>query len=474
MPNPAMNDPALAVRALEGLLASAGMAGAARMTPGAVAFGTRFHAAEAAGAALAATGIAAAEIQARGTGHVAPVSVELRHAELSLISFALQRFLDPDKAPAARLAPEERTAVAGFHPTADGRTVYLHAGFPHNTRLLLDLLGVADEREQVRTAVARWTGQALKDAVAERGLCGAMVRTPEEWDASAAGRLLAARPVVDIVQLGDSAPEPLPAGDRPLSGIRVLDLTRVLAGPTCARTLAMYGADAMRIGAEHLPSVPAFVVDTGLGKRAAFLDLTRADDNARLNDLVGEADVFSQGYRTGALERHGFGVMDVVRRHPGIVYVSINCYGHEGAWRARPGWEQLAQTVTGMAHLHGLSRHGTAARPELQPAAVTDYTTGYLAAFGVLAALRRRAEHGGSYWVRVSLARTGMWVRSLGLRDGGFDPAPPAEEELERLRIDTDTAWGRLQHLAAPVAIDGVDVGWTRPPCPLGSCAPRW
>ena len=387
----------------------------------------------------------------------------------------MQRFLDPARAPETRLAPEQRTAVAGFHPTLDGRMVYLHAGFPHNTRGLLELLGVADERAAVQAAVASRTGRELEDAIARAGLCGGLVRDAREWDASDAGIALAARPVVDVVQVGDSPPIPFPESpDQPLSGIRVLDLTRVLAGPTCARTLAMYGADALRVGAAHLPSIPMFVTDTGLGKRSTFIDLKTQPGCATLRRLIGEADVFSQGYRSGALERLGFGVTDVVRARPGIVYVSINCYGHEGAWRTRPGWEQLAQTVTGVAHAHGLDVHGAPDRPELLPAAVTDYTTGYLAAFGVMVALLRRAQYGGSFWVRVSLARTAMWLRGLGLAEHLPDVTPLGDAELDAMRVRIDTAWGPLEHLRAPVALSNVAVGWRSPPVPLGTHAPEF
>jgi crotonobetainyl-CoA:carnitine CoA-transferase CaiB-like acyl-CoA transferase len=457
------------------LLAETDIAADASLGTGARLTRTRFRAAEAAGAALAAGGLVAARIGEMRNGRRPVVSVDSRHAEASLVSFALQRFADPARAPAARLAPEQRTAAAGFHAAADGRIVYLHSGFPHNTRGLLGLLGVPDEREAVVRAIASRPAQDWEDAIAARGLCGARVRTASEWDASAPGRLLAARPVVDVIQVGDAPVAPWRGrAGRPLAGVRVLDLTRVLAGPTCARTLALYGADALRIGAEHLPSIPLFVADTGLGKRAAFVDLTTAPGRAALDALVADCDVFSQGYRSGALERLGYGVADVVRRRPGIVYVSINCYGHEGDWRPRPGWEQLAQTVTGIAHQHGLDVHGVRDRPELQPAAVTDYTTGYLGALGALIALERRARLGGSYWVRVSLARTGMWIRSLGLLDALPESAALGEDEWARWHGRCDTAWGPLEYLKAPVAFDGEPLDWATPPVPLGTHPPRF
>ena len=253
--------------------------------------------------------------------------------------------------------------------------------------------------------------------------------------------------------------------------MRVLDLTRVLAGPTCARTLAAFGADALRVGAPDLPTIPLFVADTGFGKRACHLDLRNRNDSAALQDLVRSCDVFSQGYRTGAMERLGFSPSTVAALRPGAIYVSINCYGHEGAWRQRPGWEQLAQTVTGMASVHGADT--TDGAPNLLPAAVNDYTTGYLAAFGALVALQRRARAGGSYWVRVSLARTAVWIRSLGLHRA-VEASPFQPSELDRLRASMDTAWSRATYLRHGADIDGVEVGWRQPPCPLGTCEPAF
>jgi len=469
-----MSQSILASRALDGLLSSLGLSGSATIAASAPLYRTRFAVADAAAAALAATGVVAAEL----AGSRGAVRVDRRRAEASLLSFALQRFADPARAPEQRLAPEQRSPVAGFHTTRDGRTVYLHAGFPHNTRGLLDLLGVDERRDAVVAAVARRDARELEDAIGAAGLCGAMVRTPSEWDACDAGRTLAARPVVEIVQVGDSPPQPLPiGGGRPLDGVRVLDLTRVLAGPTCARTLALYGADALRVGARDLPSIPLFVADTGLGKRATFIDLKSEPGRAALMALVARCDVFSQGYRSGALERLGFGVADVVARRPGVVYVSINCYGHEGAWRARPGWEQLAQTVTGMAYTHGRDLHGDLpgeGTAELLPAAVNDYTTGYLAAYGAMVALLRRAQFGGSYWVRVSLARTAMWVRGLGVAAALPEPVALADAELASMRRQIDTAWGPLEHLQPAVSVDGVSVGWQSPPVPLGTHPPAF
>lgn len=456
-------DPAVAQTALGQLLAAGGVRGQASFGDAPGALETRFRVAEGVTAALGAGGVAAASIAAmRGQGGGA-VSVGSRHAEETLRSYSHLHFADPEFADGFG---RDRPVQPGYHPTADGEWFFLHPAFPHNTAGLMELLDVT-EPDALPAAVGRWKGIELETAVAERGLCSALARTGDEWDASLAGQVLNTRPVVDIVQVGDSDPIDFPSvGERPLSGINVLDLTRILAGPTCARTLASFGATATRIGAEHLPSIPLFIVDTGFGKRSRFVDLRQRAGQDTLRSLLADADVFSQGYRTGAMERLGFGVSDVVGMKPGIVYVSINCYGHEGSWRTRPGWEQLAQTVTGMGRAHG--DHVNDGVPQLQPAAVTDYTTGYLAAYGAMVALARRAEFGGSYWVRVSLSRTGVWYRKLGLRDeAGAEPAE--QSEIDSFRTVTPTAWGDVHHLRPAVTIDGVDVGWHQPPVPLGS-----
>ena len=433
---------------------------------------TPFRAAEAAAAALAAGADVARTLAEAAGAKPGQVALDSRHVEASLLSFAHLRFEDPARGLGPRIAGEERTAAAGFYPAKQDRWVYLHSGFPHNTQGLLDLLEVADDRRAVARAIRRWRAEDLEAAIAEAGLCGAMVRSAAEWDASNAGTLLASRPVVEVIQVGDSPPEPLP-GDprRPLRGLKVLDLTRILAGPTCARTLASYGAEALRVGADHLPSVPLFVVDTGFGKRACSLDLGRPRDTATLKRLVRHADVFSQGYRTGAMDRRGFGLPDVLSARPGIVYVSINCYGHEGEWRERPGWEQLAQTVTGMAARQG--GYLNLPEPTLLPAAVNDYVTGYLAALGTLVALERRARVGGSYWVRVSLARTAMWVRALGERPART-ATPLAPREVAAFSAQTGSAWGPLSHLRPAVTLSNAEVGWDRPPSPLGSDKARF
>lgn len=434
---------------------------------------TRFYADEAAAAAIAAGATVAADIWTLRSGKKQSVTVNTREAAASLVSFLHQKFEDASRAPDPRgQAAAAGTAANGFYKARDGRFVYLHPSFPESTKRLLKVLDCADTRDDVAATMLKWDALDFENAVAAAGACAGMARTPEEWDASEQGRVLASRPVVEVVKIGDSAPEPFAAGgDAPLSGVRVLDLTRVLAGPTCARTLAQYGADAMVISSPNLPSVPYFVTDTGHGKRAAFVDLQTDHGRAVLRELARAGDVFSQGYRQGALERHGFGPVKLAILRPGIIVTAINCYGHEGPWRGRPGWEQLGQTVTGMAVVHGGDKG-----PELQPGAVTDYSTGFLAAFGTMLALQRRALYGGSYLVRVSLAQTAVWIRGLGLADATRLTGGRAlsAEEIAGWSIRSETGFGGMTHLRPPVTMSATPARWRRGVVPLGTDAAAW
>ncbi len=433
---------------------------------------TRFYADEVAAAAIAAGAVIAADIWTLRSGEGQEVAVGTREAGAALVGFLHQRFDDAEPADAIRRQVESRrTAADGFQKTRDERYIYLHPSFPEGTRRLLRVLDCADEPDAVKAAVARWRGVDLENAVAAAGACAALARTPDEWDHSEQGRVVAGQPIAEIIKIGDSAPEPFGnGGDAPLSNIRVLDLTRILAGPTCARTLAHYGADAMVISSPNLPSFLFCVADTGHGKFAAFADLTTPGGRRALQDLVRESDVLSQSYRQGALERHGFGPAELARMRPGIICTAINCYGHEGPWRGRPGWEQLAQTATGLAVVQGGDR------PELLPGAVTDYTTGFLAAFGTLVALHRRALYGGSYLVRVSLAQTATWLRGFGLsgEERLASATASSEDEISSFSIHSETGFGGMTHLRPPVQMSATPPRWRRGVVPLGTDEPLW
>jgi crotonobetainyl-CoA:carnitine CoA-transferase CaiB-like acyl-CoA transferase len=304
-----------------------------------------------------------------------------------------------------------------------------------------------------------------------------MARTQAEWARHPQGAAVAALPLMEIMRIGDSAPEPLPDGDRPLSGIRVLDLTRVLAGPTCARTLAEHGADVLKITGPHLPSLGYQELDTGHGKLSAELDLRAPGDLDILRGLVRKADVFSQGYRPGTLANRGLSPEELAAIRPGLVYVSLSAFGHAGLWASRRGFDTVVQTVSGITIRQAECFPEDSPGPQFYPVSAIDYCTGYLMAFGAMVALARRTQEGGSWLVRISLAQVGKWIVDLGEVPAVTLKGVPAEftaSELERWSMVSETPSGRLRHLKPAVQLSETPPYWARPSVPLGYHRPVW
>ena len=432
---------------------------------------TRFKLAETAAGVLGAIGVAAGEIWKLRGGDDQVVSVDVNHVAAALNSFRYHRIVDRMD-PAERFSAAAQTGTTAIYATKDGRFFHTHGSF--DAPGMCAELGVVDPTpEKMAAAVGQWNGLELEQHLEMLGRCGAMVRSADEWAQHPHGQALAEVPVLEVLRVGDSDPEPFEPAERPLSGLRVLDLTRVLAGPTCARTLAEHGADVLKIGAAHLPTIEAFDLDTCLGKRWANLNLKEDDARATLNKLAAEADVFSEGFRPGVMSRFGFSPEALHELRPGIIAVSINCYGHTGPFAHRPGWEQLGQSVSGMAYEEGSNG---ADIPRLVPAAACDYTTGYLAALGVLAALLRRAQAGGSYHVRVSLARTGMWYMQQP-RVAPSTSLPeeiPTREEMSQFTGESTTYAGVLKHLTPVVQMSNTPTRWACGSPEPGSATAAW
>src|SRR5467141_1185498 len=368
---------------------------------------TPFRIGETSAAALAAVGLAVSELWELRTGRRQEVAVDTRQATASLRS---THYMKMDGAPVST----ERNTVMGTYPAKNGRWSYLHCNFPNHRAAALGVLGVPEDREAVRKAVADWDALELEEAIIAAKGAGGMVRTMDEWARHPQAAAIASLPLMEIVKIGDSPPEKLPDGDRPLSGIRVLDLTRVLAGPTCARTLAEHGADVLKITAAHLPNLGYQEFDTGHGKLSAHLDLRERKEIETLRGLVRDADVFSQGYRPGALGSRGFSPEALAHLRPGIVVVSLCAFSHVGPWASRRGFDTVVQTVSGITSRQGELFPGAAPGPQFYPVSAIDYLTGYLMAFGAMVALGRRAREGGSWLVRISLAQTGRWLVGRG------------------------------------------------------------
>ena len=431
---------------------------------------TPFRIGETAAASLAAVGLAVSDLWELRTGRRQGVAVDLRQATASLRS---GKYLAMDGSPVAA----ERTPVMGVYPAKNSRWSYLHCNFPNHRDAALGVLGVGEDREAVRKAVAQWDALELEEAIIAAKGAGGMVRSMAEWAQHPQSAAVASLPLLEIEKIGDSPPEPMPEGSRPLSGIRVLDLTRVLAGPSCARTLAEHGADVMKISGAHLPFSPSQELDTGHGKLSAHIDLREERDVETLRGLVSQAEVFSQGYRPGTLAQRGLSPQDLAKLRPGIVYVSLSAFGRVGPWAERRGFDTVVQTVSGITHRQGELFPGAEPGPQFYPVSAIDYLTGYLMAFGAMVALARRVREGGSWLVRASLAQTGRWLVDQGqvpeaeLRDVSEEFTA---EEIKRWSTASDVPAGRLSHLAPVLQLSETTPHWVRPTVPLGHHDPVW
>src|SRR5467141_110990 len=431
---------------------------------------TPFRIGETSAAALAAVGLAVSELWELRTGRRQEVAVDTRQATASLRS---THYMKMDGAPVST----ERNTVMGVYPAKHGRWSYLHCNFPNHRAAALSVLGVPEDREAVRQAVAQWDALALEEAIIAAHGAGGMVRTMAEWAQHPQAAVIASLPLLEIVKIGDSPPQQLPDGDRPLSGIRVLDLTRVLAGPTCARTLAEHGADVLKITAAHLPNIGYQEFDTGHGKLSAHLDLREQKDLEILRGLVRETDVFSQGYRPGTLSNRGLSPEALAQLRPGIVFVSLCAFSHVGPWASRRGFDTVVQTVSGITTRQGQVFPVAEPGPQFYPVSAIDYLTGYLMAFGAMVALTRRTREGGSWLVRISLTQTGRWLLDRGevptaaLKDVAKE-MPQAD--IDRWSIDSDAPVGRLRHLGPSVQLSETPPRWARPSVPLGYNEPAW
>ena len=431
---------------------------------------TPFRIGETSAAALAAVGLAASDLWELRSGRQQEVAVETRQATASLRS---GKYMQMDGAHVST----ERNTVMGVYPAKNGRWSYLHCNFPNHRAAALSVLGVPEDRDAVRHAVSQWDALELEEAILDAKGAGGMVRTIAEWSQHPQSAAIASLPLMEIVKIGDSPPEKLPDGDRPLSGVRVLDLTRVLAGPTCARTLAEHGADVLKITGAHLPNIGYQEYDTGHGKLSANLDLREQEDLDTLRGLVSDADVFSQGYRPGTLGLRGLSPEELAELRPGLVYVSLSAFSHVGPWASRRGFDTVVQTVSGITSRQAELFPGAEAGPQFYPVSAIDYLTGYLMAFGALVALARRAREGGSWLVRISLAQTGHWLVGRGqVPENELNDVPKefTPAELERWSMSSDTPVGRLGHLGPVVRLSETPPRWSRPSVPLGYNDPVW
>jgi crotonobetainyl-CoA:carnitine CoA-transferase CaiB-like acyl-CoA transferase len=421
----------------------------------------RYRVAAAASASLAALGLAAARLSNKEQ----QVRVNARAAAISLRS---ARYLRVDGKP----PPPVWDPLSGFYPVRDG-WISIHCNFANHRNAAMGVLGAGHDRARAEEASRSWQGEALEDAIHAAGGCAGFVRSQEAWSGHAQARAVAAQPLLEIERIADAPPK-FSKSSRPLAGVRVLDLTRVLAGPTCAKSLAEHGADVLKISAAHLPDSGVMDLDTGIGKRSARIDLRDEQESSLLKNLVREADVFVQSYRPGALAARGFSPQDLAGLRPGIICASLSAWGPVGPWRERRGFDSIVQAVSGIAHAQG-SEAGFEAKPRLLPVSAIDYVSGYLMAFGVCVALGRRAREGGSWLVRVALARVGKWIVDRGtVQDYQGLPEDLPEAELAPLFGEMDAPDGRVRYLKPVLELSATPPYFARPPVPLGYHRPAW
>ena len=412
---------------------------------------------------IAAAALAACEVgHARGTDRQ-QVSVAMEHAALECTGwFSIDGRV-----------PEMWDKVSGLYRCADG-WVRVHANFVHHREGALELLGLdpaTASRADAERSMLRWQAVDFETAAASAGLVATALRSFDEWDATEQGRAVARQPLFSIERIGEAPPLALPAlmpEQRPLEGVRVLDLTRILAGPVGGRALAAYGADVMLVNSPHLPNIEA-IADTSRGKRSAHVDLRVAGGRVAMDGLLQQAHVFIQGYRPGGLEALGYGAAELARHRPGIVSVSLCAYGNSGPWAERRGFDSLLQTAMGFNHAEGQAAGDGQPRP--MPTQILDEATAYLIAFGASAALWRQQREGGSWHVQVSLAQTAHWLRGLGRIGNGLDAVRPSIKPY----VETAASgFGKLAAVRHSAQLSRTPAAYVRPSEPPGYSPAHW
>ncbi|MER6573027.1 CoA transferase [Streptomyces sp. NPDC001093] len=409
--------------------------------------------------------LAAAELAARRSGRGEVPGVRVDDGAVAA-AFHSERLLQVDGRTPVAFAPLSR-----FWRTADG-WVRTHANYPHHRARLLGTLGLPEDAsaEAVAGRIAEGSAAQVEEAVCGAGGLAVALRGPKEWAATGQAAEMAARPLVERERLGSTHArvltplDPAAAPLLPAAGLRVLDLTRVLAGPVATRTLALLGADVLRVDAPWLPELPDQHADTGFGKRSALLDLTA--DRDTFEELLATADVVVTGYRPGTLDRFGLAPEALFARRPGLVVAQVSAWGAYGPWGGRRGFDSLVQVATGIA-----ATEGSAEAPGALPAQALDHGTGYLLAAAVLRALTEQSYDGGGRLVRLALARTAHWLTD-GIRPTAATGAP--YDGPDAWLAETDSALGRLRHALPPVSFTGGPADWARPPVPWGSDGARW
>lgn len=374
------------------------------------------------------------------------------------------------------------TVGAEFIPTngifqcRDGQYIMIESGPPYIKleRGYLNFFDCGNNRDSIARSIAKHDGEELQEALSKQGLPACLAYTKGEWRDHPQGQELLKVPVVEIEKIAGGKPLPFSQGSSygPLSDIRVLDFTHVLAGPRSARTLANYGAQVLHISSPyHGDTLPQNLL-VNPGKHLAYLDLDQPENLAQMRSLASSADVFTTSYRSAVNRKFDLMPENLVKDHRGLIYLTINAYGHSGPWQDRPGFDQNAQVATGFARSEGALKSNV---PQFSPVFyLNDFLTAYLAASGVMSALLRRATEGGSYHVKVSLARSAMWVQDFGsIAQSDYENEREKDDYPCKL-VDVASPYGTITELAPAVQFEHSPQVDILPVRPFGAYKPIW
>jgi hypothetical protein len=419
-----------------------------------------FPVTDVASAAVATAALSLAELLQHANGDPVPVTIDRR-----LTSIWFQSSIRP----LDWTLPASWDALAGDYETRDG-WIRLHTNAPHHRAAAERVLGAHSDKPSIARAVRSWAKSDLENAIVEQNGCAAEMRSVDEWERHPQGQAIAAEPLVHLDETDGTEPAGWTAPmARPLQGLRVLDLTRVLAGPVASRFLAGYGAQVLRIDPPHWQE-PSIVPEITLGKRCARLDLTNASDRTTFERLLSNAHILIHGYRPGALDGLGYGSAIRRKLSPGLIEVCLDAYGWSGPWAMRRGFDSLVQMSSGIADA-GMRRN-RAGRPLPLPVQALDHATGYMMAAAAISGFARRLAHAKGREARLSLARTAKLLVDQGTHEE--DRPLASETDADRSPNIEGTAWGRAQRIASPIHIEGVAMRWDCPAGELGTADAQW
>ena len=417
--------------------------------------------------------MAAAKIWESRTGEAQNVSVDMKHAA---IAFRSERYLDYESSKygsgshsGMRNHPD---SIHGFYVCGDGGWLQIHANYPAHRSGVLEALDSEASAAGVQKVLMNMKALDAEEYLSRKGLPVGMMRTLNEWDHHPQGISVSNLPILEIEKIGDSKKLNFtndPA--RPLEGVKVLELTKVLAGPLMGRTLAEHGAEILWLNDPHLDVIDGLVIDMSRGKRPAHLDLNNEKDRKHFINLTRTTDIFIQGYRPGSLGVKGFSPERMAEIRPGIICVELSAFSHLGPWSNKRGFDSIIQTVS------GIGREGGKAAGEEgmihMPCQALDHATGYLGAFGAMIALLRQRSEGGSWLVRVSLAQTSQWLKSLGRLDQ-VDSKDIPDTEVNDYLQKTVSPYGRVSFTKPAAQMSKTPAYWSLPPSPFGTFEPSW